>query len=164
MWAVDETPFDLKVGTFQSIPALGCSPDYIYKLEREDLRMAGLKFIDPDAVHFVEPINPNRMHPPERLRNEHVPLGGRAWRTLWQRRTEIPESWWEICYHQELGFSQFYFDGMEIFNPHLYYCWAYLRRFKGQIYWGFTPTEYSWNGYAIPAIAMKPSRALWGKK
>ena len=161
MWTIGEEPFEIKVGTTQSTTALGCSHDYVYRIEREDPRMEGLGFIDLESVHFVDPINPWRARPETRVHGEHVQLGGRAWRTLWERRAEIPDIWWRLTWMEGLNFSQFYLDGMEIFSPHGRYCWAYLRRYRDQVYWGFTPTEYDWDGHCIPAIAMKPSRALW---
>ncbi len=163
MWAIDNKPFMIEVGTFGSIPRFGCAPDYVYRVNRVERNAGAVKFIDPNLVRFTQPQNPARGRLPIEFRKPNeIPFDGRAWRTLWEHRSEIPKIWWDICYHPVLGFSQFFLDGVEIFNPHGEYCFAYLRLYKGQVYWGYTPCEYFWSGIAQSAIIMRHSRAVYG--
>ena len=154
MWQVDAAPFTIPIGNSRRIEPLGCLDDYRYIVEREDPRCSKVNIIDPARITFTEPVHPGHVRPPER-EPELVPLGGRAWRTLWQERETIPDWLWESC--KGPNFSQFYFDGMEIFNEHNVYCWAFLRRRGKTVYWGFCVSDYNW-GTFFPAIALRPGR------
>lgn len=149
MWIIDPVPLEIVPCTKSSPLPLSYSYDdefpectYCYIVANEDPRCVVQMMLNPACVAFVPP----------QLPQSETPLGGRAWRMLWQRRMEIPEAWWQEC-ERGLPFAQFYFTGVDVRNPHGVRCWPYLRRRHGVVCWGFHPVPYNW-GVEFPAIVL----------
>ncbi len=142
VWAIAEEPFVPPVGTDQSVRPLGCLDTYEYRIVGENQRGAALTALAPQRIRFTPATE-----------SDTVPLGGRALRECWNRRAEIPESWWAEATRPGMSFSQFYFDGLLLINPHGVWCWYYLRRRGGKCFWGIAPVAYEW-GATFPAIRL----------
>jgi hypothetical protein len=149
MWEIDPEPFKLAACTKGNLVPLsywldGEFPEctYTYTVAGEDIRCLNQDVIDPARVRFI---------PPKELCRD-TPLGGRAWRELWQRRNEIPAEWWAQCSELD-SMAQFYCTGIDIHNPHGVRCWPYLRRTRGSVWWGYSPITYDW-GQQFPALVL----------
>ena len=147
MWKLDPAAFDINRRDGRLDPPFWYWPDYRYRVEAEDPRCDTISVLDPARFRFVD-YGPSA---------RYLPLGGRALRTLWLHRREIPETFWEQARSrgmERIGFEQVHFTGMKVFNPHGVLCWFYLRRWRGGCYWGITPDAYHWGRF--PAILYEP--------
>lgn len=148
MWQLDPRPFEVAVCSKNNLVPLSYWQDdsfpsqtYQYKIGSEEPGLASLNELDLRRVVFDHGA---KLHV--------VPLGGRAVRTFWEKRAEIPAEWWNWSHSPQVGFSQFSFGGLVLLNPHGVHCHFYLRHRKGQTYWGIAPTLYPWGAH-FPSVA-----------
>lgn len=154
MWPIDPKPFSVAECSKGNIVPLSHWSDYPYTIESEDPSNGDLTSIDPGRLTLGGTV-------PENVplaRGRYVlRLGGRAIRTLWQKRAEIPEDLWqrneETLPYTGARVSFFCIDGLRLLNPHGVLCTFYFTRFSGEISWGITPIRYV-RGYGFQSLIL----------
>ena len=137
MWQIDPAPFEVRQCTVGSPIPLSYWGDYPYIIQSESDAL-DITEIDPDALVLVQ-LGPFR-------REGLYRLDGRAIRTIWEHRKELPMRLWEpnmeTLPYTGVRVSSFALDGVRLVNPHGVRCTFYLCWTEGDVRWGVTPVNY----------------------
>src|SRR3954464_15917935 len=87
MWQIDPAPFEMHECTTSTIRPLSYWGDYNYTIASDNDDDLTMTQIDPDALELAS-LRPMR-------EKNLFRLGGKAIRTIWQHRKEIPMYLWE---------------------------------------------------------------------
>ncbi len=166
MWTLDPAPFEIPTCTTNNPVPLSNyyntefpSDIYDYVIESEDMRNNELAVIDPACLKLDVCLMEGEPFPAA----GPLRLGGRALRTLWQHRNELPERLWapseevlsymQKMHNKKVTVSQFCIDGLRLFNPYGVSCVFYFVRYNGEVRWARTPICYN-RGHKFWALVL----------
>lgn len=137
MWQVRPEPFEVGECTTSSLCPFSYWGDYPYTIQNESDTL-DIAEINPDALVLVQQ-GPFR-------RSGLYRLDGKAIRTIWEYRKELPMRLWEQSMetlpHTGVRVSSLALDGVRLRNPYGVTCMFYLCWTEGDVRWGITPINY----------------------